>query len=338
MTRRELLASASAALVYPPKGITREMQPEYKMGIATTSYMIVWRPHDTYEFLEHCHALGAAGIQSALNGDMKKIRARAEECGMFIEAMLPLPKHRDDTTELEQALKNAKEVGATCGRAGSLPSRRYETFSTLEEWKEWYKNATEALETAVPLLEKYKFPLGLENHKDRAVDEHVALLKKFSSPYLGACIDCGNNISLLDDPMDVIEKLAPFGVTTHFKDMAVAPYPDGFLLSEVVLGQGMLDLPRVLSTIKQAKPNIHIMLEMISRDPLKVPVLTDKYWATFPDRNGIYLARTLRLVQKSSDPSKPLPEMSHLPHEEQMRAEEDNVKACLRYAHEKLAL
>jgi hypothetical protein len=52
----------------------------------------------------------------------------------------------------------------------------------------------------------------------------------------------------------------------------------------------------------------------------------------------MYLARTLKLVQKESNPAKPLPRMSLLSHDEQMRLEEDNVKACMRYAHEKLDL
>jgi len=74
------------------------------------------------------------------------------------------------------------------------------------------------------------------------------------------------------------------------------------------------------------------MLEMITRDPLKVPCLTDKYWAALPERNGLYLAKTLRLVAEKTDRSKPLPRISQLPKEEQVRLEHDNVKACMAYA------
>jgi 3-oxoisoapionate decarboxylase len=65
---------------------------------------------------------------------------------------------------------------------------------------------------------------------------------------------------------------------------------------------------------------------MITRDPLKVPVFTDKYWATFPDRNGAYLARTMRMVRaKKSN----LPVISGLSKEEQLKVEEQNVRKCL---------
>ena len=89
------------------------------------------------------------------------------------------------------------------------------------------------------------------------------------------------------------------------------------------------------SLVQRARPATRMSLEMITRDPLHVPCFTDKYWATFPDRNGIYLARTFRLVH---DHSAELPKISGLSHEEQLRTEEQNVVACLRYASEKLAL
>jgi 3-oxoisoapionate decarboxylase len=336
MTRRELLYGSAAALLYSRQGSGRSAAPSTKLGIATTSYMTVWRPKSTYAFLEHCHQLGAAGIQAAINGDVPKLRARAEALGMFIEGMVPLPKGDDNTEAFEKSLKDAQAAGATCVRAGSLGGRRYEVFSTLEDYKTWAKQADAGLDAAVRLLDKYKIPLGLENHKDRTVDELVAVLKRYSSEYLGTCLDCGNNISLLDDPMDVIEKLAPYAVTTHFKDMGVAPYKTGFLLSEVALGQGFLDLHRIISMIQSARPKTHLVLEMITRDPLVVPCLTDKYWATFPDRNGRYLARTLTLVQEKTS-QKPLPRISQLPHDQQLQAEENNVKACMDWARKNLA-
>ena len=74
--------------------------------------------------------------------------------------------------------------------------------------------------------------------------------------------------------------------TTHFKDMGVEEYREGFLLSEVPLGTGVLDLPRVIRTLRAAHPEIRFNLEMITRDPLEVPCLAVVYWATFPDLPG----------------------------------------------------
>jgi sugar phosphate isomerase/epimerase len=320
--------------------------PKSKLAIAATSYLGVWRPKDTYEFLEHCHALGAAGIQAGVHGDIageatsraeiSRIRHRAEQLGMFIEAMVPMPRG-SDTAAFEQALKDAREVGAIALRSACLGSRRYETFASFEAWQQHLKESHQSIAAALPLLEKYQIPLGLENHKDWTADEMAALMKQYSNEYLGVCLDFGNNISLLDDPMDVIEKLAPFTVTTHLKDMAIDSDTDGFLLSEVVLGDGYLDLPRAIRFVQQARPKTPFSLEMITRDPLKVPCLGDKYWVSFADRNGLYLARTLRFVA-SHKPARPLPHISQLSHDEQLEVENRNVMACLRYSREKLEL
>ena len=74
---------------------------------------------------------------------------------------------------------------------------------------------------------------------------------------------------------------------------------------------------------------------MITRDPLKVPCLTDGYWETFPERSGRYLARTLRMMH-AADHRPPLPVVGRLAREEQVKLEEENVKVCLAYARERL--
>jgi sugar phosphate isomerase/epimerase len=325
MTRRNFLfTAAAAASAFAAPGRNR-------LGIATTSYMTVRRFRDTYEFLEHCNTLGAAGIQSALTSTepeyLKKVRTRAEQLGMYIEVMAPMPKQ--DAEEFTRYVKAAREVGAVAIRSGCLSGRRYETFATLEDWNKFVANSRAAIARAVPIVEKLKMPMGLENHKDWTLDEHLEIMKKYSSEYFGCCLDAGNNISLLDDPMEFIERLAPYAVTTHLKDMAVAESPDGFLLSEVVMGTGILDMKRVISTIRNARPKTNLVLEMITRNPLAVPCLTDKYFATFPDRKGILLARTLRMVR---DKKQKLPTLDGLDRDAQLKVEEDNVKRCLAFA------
>ena len=316
------------------------------MGIASTSYMGVWKPKDTYEFLEHCHALGASGIQAGIHGDIageaisradvSRIGKRAEQLDMFVEAMVVMPNGAD-TTAFEQALQDAQQVGARALRAACLGTRRYESFATLHAWKQHVQHSHESIGAALPLLENYKIPLGLENHKDWTAEEMVDLMKKYSNEYFGVCLDFGNNISLLDDPMEAITKLAPYAVTTHLKNMAVEQDNDGFRMSEVLPADGYLDLPRAMSIVSQARPKTRWLLETITRDPLKVPCLSDKYWPTFPDRSGLDLARTLRFVDAHKS-IKPLPQISHLTYEQQMKTEDQNVIEWLSYAQENLGL
>ena len=77
-------------------------------------------------------------------------------------------------------------------------------------------------------------------------------------------------------------------------------------------------------------------LEVITRDPLKVPCLTEKYWATLADVPGTDLARTLRIVRAHSQ--KTLPRVSELPSSERAEFEEQNIRQSLAYAHSELGL
>jgi hypothetical protein len=67
-----------------------------------------------------------------------------------------------------------------------------------------------------------------------------------------------------------------------------------------------------------------------------VPVLTDKYWVTWPDRSGKYLADTIRLVNANAS-KKPLPVISTLSPEAQLQAEESNNIRCFDWARTALA-
>ena len=274
---------------------------------------------------------------SSLDPDyIRSIRKSLQTWGMYLEISVELPR-KEDTGGFERSVRAAKEAGAICLRSHCLAERRYEFFSTLEEWKSFIADSKTSIARAVPILEKERVRMGIENHKDWTLEELLALLEEYSSEYLGVCLDTGNNIALLDDPVDVVERLAPFAVCTHIKDMAVGEYPDGFLLSEVLLGEGFLDMKRIIDTIMKARPHTRLTLEMITRDPLKVPCLTDNYWVTFPNRNGSYLARTLTLV-RSHKSTHPLPEVAGLAQESVIRLEEENVRRCLEYARDRLGL
>jgi len=309
------------------------------MGVATTSYMTVRKPRDTIEFLEHCHAAGAGGIQAPLTsldpGYLGRLRDRAGRLEMYIEVMGPLPKA--DLSQFEAVARAAAGVGALCIRAACLGGRRYETFQSLDEWKRFVSDSHAAIERALPICARYRVKLAIENHKDWTAEEFAALPARYASPWLGVCLDTGNNMALLDESAALAEALAPYTISTHIKDMAVLPYEEGFLLSEVPLGDGMLDLKRIVDIIRRAQPATKMTLEMITRNPLRVPCLTDGYWATFPERSGLHLARTLRMVNEKRSAA-PLPRLDGKSPAEQLAYEEENVRRCLAYARDRLGL
>jgi hypothetical protein len=138
--------------------------------------------------------------------------------------------------------------------------------------------------------------------------------------------------------MEAIETLAPYTLATHFATMALEPYADGFRMSEVPLGEGIVDLKRAMAAIQRSHPKTRFTLEMITRNPLDVPCLTDKYWATFPDRSGKRLADTLRLVRDAAARLQHLPRVDAESPQGLVQLEEENIKQCLHYARTQMGL
>ncbi|MBL0156844.1 MAG: sugar phosphate isomerase/epimerase [Bryobacterales bacterium] len=332
MTRRNFIATtAASAAMQPPVRCT--------MGLSPDCFVILRPPRTAHDLLEKAYAVGAGGIQVPITNFepdyLKKVRSRAEELGMYLEVTTASPG--PDTALFEKTLQAAKEIGAGCVRTVCLSGRRYETFNSLEQWKTFVAESMQKFERMGPLANKYKMPVGVENHKDWTAEDYLAILKKYSSEYLGVCLDFGNNVALLDDPMEVVESLAPYVINTHIKDMGVEEYEDGFLLSEVPLGTGICDLKRMVATVLKVRPSAKFSLDFLTRDPLKITCLTEKYWLTFPERNGKYLARSLAMVRKNK-PSKPLPRVTGLDREAQLQMEQENVKKSIAYARDHLGL
>ncbi len=329
MKRRTFLATAAASTAF-----LSAATPQYRMGVATTCYLSYLRPRDAHAFLELCAERGAGGVQSMLPADPAKFRARCEQLGMFYEAMLPLSP---DVEAMRSSIRKAKESGAVACRVGALSGRRYETFATMDDWKKFVADARAKITAASKAAEAEKMTLGLENHKDWTLEDALGLMKEFGHEHFGMLLDTGNNLSLLDNPYEFVEKLAPYTTVTHLKDMAWQEHPTGFEMSEMTFGEGQLDMKRIIDTIRKARPRTNMVLEMITRNPLVVPCLTEKYWATMPQRSAVFLANTLRMVRENK-PAKPLPRMDQLSSEQRLKLEDENVKTCLRVAKEQYGL
>jgi sugar phosphate isomerase/epimerase len=296
---------------------------------------------DPVAFVEHCHRLGAEGVQLGLGprdaASLARLRQTVEGWGMFLEGSIRLPRDKADLDRFAAEVAAFKDAGATVLRTVMLSGRRYETFDTAEAFRRWADGAWQSVLLAEPVVARHGLRLGVENHKDHRAGDLADLLKKLDSRHVGACVDTGNNIALLEDPLEVIQTLAPWAYSVHLKDMAVEEYEDGFLLSEVPFGEGVLDLKKVVALLRQARPEVRFNVEMITRDPLRVPCLTPKYWATFEDLPGRHLARALTWVRRNKSPQ-PLPRVSGLPPEQRLALEEKNVRQCLAYAGKQLGM
>lgn len=295
--------------------------------------------HNALTFLEYSHSIGAAGVQVAIKPEEQphaaKIRARCEELNRYFEGNVVLPKADAEISTFEDHIVAIKAAGGTIARTACLSGRRYETFRSLAEFNDFKNTSIKALARAEPIVRKHKIKLAVENHKDWLAEEHVAILRQFSSEWIGALIDTGNNIALLENAYEHIDALAPFALSSHLKDMGVQEYSDGFLLSEVPLSAGYLDIPAIVAALRKANPKIRLNLEMITRDPLKIPCLTQSYYNTFERREASQLAEMVATVKANICPK--LPQTTGLNREERLRLEDDHVRKSIAWAKQTIS-
>lgn len=348
-TRRQFLgtmASAGVAL-YAAPGLARgyeevELPPKSKIGVASTAMAMHLSGlgaapamrDDPVRYIEYLRSLGAGGVQHAIRKDLRQARAKLEELGMFYEGEAALPAHPDDDlSAFENSMLQAKELGANCVRAVSRQppggNRRYETFATLEDYRAWEARANAVIAKVMPIVDRIGVGLALENHKDRTADEHLAVLQRYSSEHLGALIDPGNNMSLMETAQETVNKLGPYAMANSMKDMGVAPYADGFLLSEVRFGKGINDQKALFEIMRSHNPRINFVQEIITRDPLEIPVLTEAYWKTLP---GIGAERLAAFMANVRAKASALPVITGLSPQQRLQAEEDNNRNTFEWA------
>jgi 3-oxoisoapionate decarboxylase len=352
MTRREMLArsgSALAASALPPIALRQTGAPAAtgpmlkNMGGEPPGFGHRSRAGN-FDILEHCRGLGLGAVRMSLPSPdlaaVGQLRKKIEGYGMRVIISLAPPKEQGAVADYEARVRAVSELGAVTTHA-SFTARRYEEFDTFEAFKASFERHQRSVELAEPILRKHKVKLAIENHKGWRAAEHVAWIKRLGSEWIGACYDFGNNLSLCEDPADTLKLLAPVTIYVSFKDMAVEPYDDGFLLSEMALGEGMLDLPAMVRTLQQKDPNMIFALEMITRDPLRIPVFTKKYWATFDDSfsplPGRDLARMLEIVRKTPL-KKPLTRTTGLSPADALKLENDMIDRSIAWARTNLSL
>ncbi len=342
---RILAAAGCAALCRAPLGGASEPKPRLTgMGVVSYAFGIHlknrWRgkyPNlsPALALLEETHRLGGAGIMadlgSATAAQSDELRRRAEQYGMYFEASIMPPKSQDDLPRFGTEVLAAKNAGANLARTVIMPGRRYEQFKSLAEFREFQNRGRQSLQLAAPVLARHQFRLAVENHKDERVPEKLETLKQIGSEFIGLCVDVGNSFTLLEDPLETVRAFAPFALTVHLKDQAVRENEHGFWFADAALGEGFLDLPAIVKTLRDANPRVHFGLETITRDPLNVPVLSGTFWSSMPDVPASELARTLRTV-KAHPSAKPFTCVSQLSVRAQLALEERNIRRSLDYA------
>lgn len=148
------------------------------------------------------------------------------------------------------SIPRAKAIGADVMRVvGSSLMFRHEPHGPQID------ALTKMFKEAVTVAKEYNVKLAVENHIDFTADEILQLLENVDSEYLGLNFDTGNFLRLLDDPIRGMEKLAPYVLATHVKDLMpdrnAAP-TDWFFFAGVPVGKGLINNNKLAEYLNKA--------------------------------------------------------------------------------------
>ncbi len=349
MTRRQLLQTSLAASLLRTAAANPTTSSKVLKNMGSAGPGLGARIQSmgkSWDIVEYCHQKGLGAAHTSLPADVdpaavKKLREQIEKYDMRLTVGLRTPRTDADLPRYEASVKAASEMG---GRVvcvhDSFSGRRYEQFKNADEYHTFFAACKAGVQRAEPILRKYKMSLAIENHKGWRSQELVEWVKSTGSEYVGVCLDLVNNVSLIETPHQTIATLAPYTIFVSFKDIGVDFYDQGLLLSEVPFGEGQLDLPTIVAAMQKKNPKMLFQLEMITRDPLKVPIFTEDYWKVYDDRSPAPsrdLALLLDWVRKHP-PKKPLPRISGLSPEQRLALEDECNQKCIDYARANLPL
>jgi sugar phosphate isomerase/epimerase len=198
---------------------------------------------------------------------------------------------------LTTGLRVAKAIGASAMRVfvGSWQDRQGPV--TIERHVE---ETVKALRSVRSLALDLDVKIGVENHNgDLQAREVRELIEAAGRDFVGCCLDTGNPMWALEDPLLTLEILGPYAVTTHIRDSVVFEHPRGAAWQWVALGDGVIDWPRFMDRYRQLCPRAIMQLESITgRPPRVVPYLESDFWKVFPKARASDFATFVALAKR----------------------------------------
>ncbi len=116
----------------------------------------------------------------------------------------------------------------------------------------------DVLRSAAPDASAAGVTLLLENHSDFTADEYASIVGEVGEQQVGVFLDLVNPVAALDDPVPVIERLAPLAYAGHVKDYAFRSIPTddgyhrrGFEVLYCYPGEGVADLAAMVAALRR---------------------------------------------------------------------------------------
>src|SRR6266511_3862546 len=104
----------------------------------------------------------------------------------------------------------------------------------------------------------------------------------------------------LEDPLQNLEALGPYALTTGIRDSVVWETADGAMLQWTTLGEGSVDWKRYFKRFTELCPGAPVQLEIISGRQTLIPYLRDDFWDAYPKARIRELMRFVSFAKRGS--------------------------------------
>jgi sugar phosphate isomerase/epimerase len=186
--------------------------------------------------------------------------------------------------------------------------------------------------------------LAIENHAgDLQAWELVELIERAGKHFVGATMDAGNATWVLEDPLQNLEVLGPYALTTGIRDSAVWESDKGATVQWTNMGDGTVDWMTYLSRFESLCPGVPFVLEIISGGPREFTYFEEDFWKAYPQARAKDFCRFIQMAKSKSGVVQPSPKpvsrpTGNTPEETQRLQQAFDLEESLKYCKEVLGL
>ena len=181
--------------------------------------------------------------------------------------------------------------------------------------------------------------IALENHAgDMQAWELANLVEEAGKDYVGVTMDSGNATWTLEDPLQNLEILGPYALSTGIRDSAVWESGDGAMVEWTAMGDGDVDFVTYFRRFSQLCPHTPVQLEIISGLLRPYPYLSPDFWEPYPRARAYEFARFVALAKKGKPRSEILPSKAKDKNIAEQEFQKEQLEKSIRYCKDVLGL
>ena len=221
---------------------------------------------------------------------LSALRERLVACGLT-------PVLDADVAEigtLKAAIPAAAALGARVLRVLASPVMEGTRAAFTTDWGAYLAEVITRLRAVRPLAEQHDITLALENHQDLTSDDLLHIVTEVGGSHIGVTFDPINALIVAEDPFTMLHRLAPYVRNVHLADYVAYPSHEGWRLVRCALGEGDLNLRRLLVLLAALDPEIGCQIELVSHSARHVRLFSDAWWHGYPARDIRDLLPVLR--------------------------------------------